>query len=115
MSVKDQGMDALANVQAVAAEFDDIPIEAVVKEDCLRRGVWFEPEALRLGHAYARKSYFIFSFDHLPLEDMEGEAVRDELLAYLNRLSDLSFVWARLCNKRAGRDDVKWMPPQEGA
>ena len=78
MSVKDQGMDALANVQAVAAEFDDIPIEAVVKEDCLRRGVWFEPETLRLGHAYARKSYFIFSFDHLPLEEMEEESVRDD-------------------------------------
>lgn len=78
MSVKDQGMDALANVQAVAAEFDDLPIEAVVKEDCLRRGVWFEPETLRLGHAYARKSYFIFSFDHLPLEQMEEESVRDD-------------------------------------
>ncbi|MCC7073440.1 MAG: cob(I)yrinic acid a,c-diamide adenosyltransferase [Deltaproteobacteria bacterium] len=34
--------------------------------------------------------------------------VRAELLAYLNRLSDLLFAWARLCNARAGRGDVAW-------
>lgn len=34
--------------------------------------------------------------------------VRPELLAYLNRLSDLLFAWARLCNARAGRGDVPW-------
>lgn len=69
---------ALEGVDAVAQEFDDLPREVVVKEDCLRRGVWFEPEALRLGHAYARKSYFIFSFDHRPLEEMAGEEARDD-------------------------------------
>ncbi len=37
-------------------------------------------------------------------------SVRGELLAYLNRLSDLLFAWARLCNTRAGRDDVAWRP-----
>lgn len=36
--------------------------------------------------------------------------VRSELLAYLNRLSDLLFAWARLCNTRAGRGDVVWQP-----
>ena len=78
MPVPEQGIAALQNVEAVAAEFSDVPVETVVKEDCLRRGVWFEPEALRVGHAYARKSYFIFSFDHLPLSDMEGEAARED-------------------------------------
>ncbi len=34
--------------------------------------------------------------------------VRPELLAYLNRVSDLLFAWARLCNARAGRGDVPW-------
>lgn len=58
-------------IEEVAAEFPDIPREAVVKEDCLRRGIWFTDAALRAGHAYARKSYFIFSFDHQPLAEMD--------------------------------------------
>ena len=38
-----------------------------------------------------------------------GESIRDELMAYLNRLSDLLFVWARLCNHRAGVKDILWV------
>ncbi len=38
----------------------------------------------------------------------QGELVRDEVLAYVNRLSDLMFVWARLCNLEAGIKDVLW-------
>lgn len=73
------GSTALGLVDAVVREFEDIPFEAIVKEDCLRRGIWFEPEALAAGHRYARKSYFIFSFDHRPLSEMEGEvSVRDD-------------------------------------
>jgi cob(I)alamin adenosyltransferase len=37
-----------------------------------------------------------------------GEAVRPEVLRYLNRLSDLLFVLARLANARAGVADVPW-------
>ncbi len=36
-------------------------------------------------------------------EPLDGGIVR-----YLNRLSDLLFVWARLENHRAGRGDVPW-------
>ena len=32
-----------------------------------------------------------------------------QALLYLNRLSDLCFVWARLCNN-GGHDDVLWIP-----
>ena len=38
----------------------------------------------------------------------QGELVREEVLAYVNRLSDLMFVWARLCNLEAGIKDVPW-------
>ena len=38
----------------------------------------------------------------------EGEASRDAV-AYLNRLSDLLFVMARVANRRAGVEDVKWI------
>lgn len=39
------------------------------------------------------------------------ESVGAGLVAYLNRLSDLLFVWARAENRRAGRGDVEWRKP----
>lgn len=39
-----------------------------------------------------------------------AEAVDDVVLTYLNRLSDLLFVCARMENARAGRPDVPWEP-----
>ncbi|HVH31460.1 MAG TPA: cob(I)yrinic acid a,c-diamide adenosyltransferase [bacterium] len=41
-----------------------------------------------------------------------NEPVRGELLRYLNRLSDLLFVLARIVNQSAGRADVTWQPKQ---
>ncbi len=38
-----------------------------------------------------------------------AESVAPLCLRYLNRLSDLFFVWARLCNNE-GRDDLLWQP-----
>ena len=38
------------------------------------------------------------------------EEVDGWIVAYLNRLSDLLFVLARLQNRRDGRDDVLWTP-----
>lgn len=37
------------------------------------------------------------------------EPVRDEVIRYVNRLSDLLFTWARLANHRAGVEDVPWV------
>jgi cob(I)alamin adenosyltransferase len=34
--------------------------------------------------------------------------VEPELIAYINRLSDLLFVLARVANARAGAPDVEW-------
>jgi len=34
--------------------------------------------------------------------------VPPEVIQYLNRLSDLAFVLARVINKRAGVDDIEW-------
>lgn len=41
------------------------------------------------------------------------EAVADVILVYLNRLSDLLFVFARLENQRAGAAEQTWTPRQE--
>lgn len=39
----------------------------------------------------------------------QGEAVNPQVIIYLNRLSDLLFVLARVCNGK-GQDDVLWVP-----
>jgi len=39
----------------------------------------------------------------------EGEA-KPEMVAYLNRLGDLLFAWARWANHAAGVADVLWVP-----
>ena len=38
------------------------------------------------------------------------DKVRSEIVIYLNRLSDLLFVLARLENKRAGAEEIPWIP-----
>lgn len=54
-------------------EFSDLPREAYYKQDLLRQGIAFAPGALAKKD-YKTKDYFIFSFDHVPLEEMkEGE------------------------------------------
>lgn len=40
------------------------------------------------------------------------EPVHDALIAYLNRLSDLLFAWARLANLQCGAADVVWKPSE---
>jgi cob(I)alamin adenosyltransferase len=42
-----------------------------------------------------------------------SESVRNELVIYLNRLSDLLFALARRANQLAGLPDVPWQPRQE--
>ncbi len=42
------------------------------------------------------------------------QSVRPEIIRYLNRLSDLCFVLARLANVRAGVEDVPWIGRGKG-
>ncbi|MEM7261025.1 MAG: radical SAM protein [Planctomycetota bacterium] len=53
-------------------EFADLPPEVVLKEDLLRTGIAFTTPALRYCAAFKTKSYFIFSFDMVPIEEMEN-------------------------------------------
>jgi cob(I)alamin adenosyltransferase len=43
------------------------------------------------------------------LAQIEGEAVSEPVIRYLNRLSDLLFVASRWCNDK-GKADVLWKP-----
>jgi len=64
-------------LESTLAAFADLPPEAVLKEDLLRLGVSFSAGALGRSGAGKSKSYFIFSFDHVPIADMEqGENSR---------------------------------------
>jgi hypothetical protein len=63
----------LDEVLGLAAQHADLPIEAVFKEDLLRRGVTFTPEALQLTARTKPKAYFIFSFDMVSLDEL-GDA-----------------------------------------
>ncbi len=58
-------------IEAAAQRHPSLPREAVVKEDVLRTGLAFSPEALQLAAQFKAKAYFIFSFDLVPLKEME--------------------------------------------
>jgi hypothetical protein len=61
---------ALECVENLAKRYTDIPVEAIVKEDLLRRGMAWSPEALEVAVGYKPKAYFIFSFDMVPISEM---------------------------------------------
>lgn len=48
------------------------------------------------------------------LEAREQAPVREQVVRYLNRLSDLLFVQARAANHQAGHVDVAWTPRAKG-
>ncbi|MDH5716936.1 MAG: radical SAM protein [Spirochaetia bacterium] len=50
-------------------EFSDIPLEAYFKQDLLRQGIAFDKNAF-VSESYKKKDYFIFSFDRIPLSEM---------------------------------------------
>ena len=62
---------------------------------------------LHLARVVCRRAELQVAF----LMDLEQESVGPQVLVYLNRLSDLFFVMARLAND-GGRGDVLWQPGQ---
>ncbi len=60
-----------AEIDAALAEHSSLPPEAIFKEDLLRGGVAFSEDALRIASGFKPKSYFIFSFDLTPIDQME--------------------------------------------
>jgi hypothetical protein len=67
-----------ALVESLMERFPHVPHEAVLKEDLLRTGMAFEPDALtqNLDGEVKPKSYFIFSFDQRPLAELGEAALR---------------------------------------
>lgn len=77
MQQREIGVHPYDAVLRLAESFPDLPLEALFKEDLLRRGVAFSDAALRLSARFKPKAYFIFSFDMVPIEDLsQGENLR---------------------------------------
>src|SRR5512136_373761 len=66
-------MRAVTLVERLFLDYPDIPIEAIFKEDILRRGVAWTSAALEAAAGYKRKAYFICSFDMVPIAGMKQE------------------------------------------
>ncbi|MGH8378115.1 MAG: radical SAM protein, partial [Gammaproteobacteria bacterium] len=65
--------ERLQLVTAAMAAHATLPRETVIKEDLLRGGVAFSQAALQLAARGKHKAYFIFSFDLVPLAEMENQ------------------------------------------
>lgn len=61
----------VAELERMFAMFPDMPKEAIIKQDLLRQGIAFSESALQVASGYKPKDYFIFSFDLVPLKDMQ--------------------------------------------
>jgi hypothetical protein len=59
----------IPELERLERNFRNIPMEAILKQDLLRLGIDFRPESF-VGD-YKTKDYFIFSFDHIPLSEMD--------------------------------------------
>jgi hypothetical protein len=72
-----QTQPVIAELERMFAMFPDLPKEAVIKQDLLRQGIAFSEGALQVASGYKPKDYFIFSFDLVPLKEMQNfEAYR---------------------------------------
>ncbi len=67
----ESSQSSLECVEDIASRFPDIPIEAVVKEDLLRRGMAWSHDALETSARHKTKAYFIFSFDMVPITHLD--------------------------------------------
>ena len=59
-----------SNIEDLAERYPDIPMEVIIKEDLLRRGMAWAPEALEVAAGFKLKAYFICSFDMVPISEM---------------------------------------------
>ena len=63
-------MSTLPEIEILARLNPDMPFEVIVKEDLLRQGMSWSPQALAVAAEFKRKAYFIFSFDMVPISAM---------------------------------------------
>lgn len=63
----------IEEIEELTGRYPDIPVEAIFKEDLLRQGMAWTPDALDIAANFKKKAYFICSFDMVPISGMEGK------------------------------------------
>jgi len=62
--------EAYAELVQHMETFQELPSEAIAKQDLLRRGLRFSEAAMNIAAGFKPKDYFIFSFDLIEIKDM---------------------------------------------
>lgn len=73
---KSRQKSSIRLLEELERRYTNLPMEAILKQDILRQGIRFEASSLSTDPEYKKKDYFIFSFDHTPIKDLD-EVVRD--------------------------------------
>lgn len=60
----------LGDLEGFEQTYRSIPFEAILKQDILRLGIHFDAATLS-GIDFKQKDYFIFTFDHVPLDEQD--------------------------------------------
>ena len=71
MTIPETTPTVVAELERMFDAFPDLPREAIIKQDILRVGLAFDENALAVASGYKPKDYFIFSFDLVPLKEMQ--------------------------------------------
>ncbi len=61
----------LSRIESYFARYSDVPREVVLKQDLLRVGHWFTDAALEAASQSLVKSYRLFSYDLMPMKDLQ--------------------------------------------
>ncbi|MBF0246000.1 MAG: radical SAM protein, partial [Planctomycetes bacterium] len=63
-------------LEVALIRYPGLPPEAIVKQDLLRLGIAFDPEALSGSEDHKKKDYFIFSFDRVAYGKLDSHELK---------------------------------------
>jgi cob(I)alamin adenosyltransferase len=92
------------HLEKLASDFND---ELTPLKEFILPGGTLAASHLHLARTVCRRTERVVITLH------DQEKISGDLLKYLNRLSDLLFILARVANKQAGCDDILWNPAKK--
>lgn len=101
---RDEERVDVEDIQAMEASIDDFDDRLEPLQAFILPGGTLAAAQLHVARGVCRRAERRL----ITLSKQDGEKVRDLLIVYLNRLSDLLFVLARAANAAAGEADVPW-------
>jgi cob(I)alamin adenosyltransferase len=103
---KTQAKVSTADIEALERDIDTIQAELPALKQFVLPAGGISSATLHFSRACARRA------ERAVVGLAAQEDVQPEVLGYLNRLSDLLFVMARLANHRAGLPETPWRGPK---